>query len=78
MLKWQIHPFRLILSSISYMDSPGTFRFCRGGAQEKAAAALGTALCADLARALEKDTVQAIEVRLGRKQVTGAILNEVT
>lgn len=33
------------------------------GFQEKAAASLGTALCADLARALEADTCEAIEVR---------------
>ena len=33
------------------------------GPQEKAAASLGTALCADLARALEADTCKAIQVR---------------
>lgn len=66
----QIHPFLSAVCHIQFTFC--SFRFCRC-AQEKAAAALGTALCADLARALEQDTVQAIEAQL--REETGDSLN---
>lgn len=51
------------------VESPRTIDRSRCGgslaAQEKAAAALGTALCADLCRALEADTVEAVEALRG-------------